>query len=189
MKYIVLLGLLLGAFFVHGANPAFSDFNTNQFSTTGNKIAIKPGALVTNIVSSNLTAGVVINPTDGNAITNLNGTNIVGNVTAALSVRGTITNQFIPPFKAPFSTNYTVTAADSVLALIGTNQPITLENGTNGLTPGRWVCFIMSSTTGFGSATITNANGVQTVLGASTLSQTITNLQSLTLIWDGSNWR
>lgn len=199
MKYIVSLGLLLGAFFVRGANPGFGDFNTNQFSTTGNKIAIKPNALLTNInansitgavsLASNIVAGAILNPANGSALTNLNGTNIVGHVASSLSVLGVLTNQFIPPFKPPFSTNYTVSAADSVMALTGTNQVITLENGTNGVTSGRWVTFLMSSTTGAGTGVITNANGVQTVLTSTGLSQTITNGQSLTLVWDGSNWR
>lgn len=139
--------------------------------------------------AANISAGAVLNPANGNALTNLNATNIVGNVASALSLLGVATNQFIPPFKAPFSTNYTVSAADSVMPLTGTNQVITLENGTNGVTAGRWVTFLISSTTGAGTAVITNANGVQTVLTATALSQTITNGQSLTLVWDGSNWR
>lgn len=51
----ILLSLFIIALFaveVHGANPAFTDFNTNQFSTTGNKIAIKSGASVTNLTNN-----------------------------------------------------------------------------------------------------------------------------------------
>lgn len=102
----------------------------------------------------------------------------------------TFTLPTLGPFKAPFSTNYTITAADQIIAFNGTNQVITLENGTNGpVTAGRIVCVIDSGTTGFCTAVVTNANGVQTVLTATALSQTITNGQSLTLIWDGANWR
>lgn len=107
---------------------------------------------------------------DGGGVTNIQCTNIV------LAV------------KSPFSTNYTVRLVDQVLACTGTNQILTLPEG-NGAMTGRIFCFLMSSTTGYGSAIVTNGNGAQTVLTAADLSQTITNGQSLTVIWDGANWR
>ena len=94
-----------------------------------------------------------------------------------------------PAFKAPFSTNYTVAATDQIICVTGTNQLITLPNGTNGIPSGRIYSILLSSTTGYGTAVITNANGVQTIRTAAALSETITNGQSLTLLWDGANWR
>jgi hypothetical protein len=91
--------------------------------------------------------------------------------------------------KTPFYTNYTVSITNQVVCCIGTNQLITLPNITNTATTGRLFVFLMSSTNGYGSAIITNANGVQTVRTSSGLSETITNGQSLTLISDGTNWR
>jgi hypothetical protein len=91
--------------------------------------------------------------------------------------------------KRSFSTNYTVNLTDQVLACAGTNQLLTLPNGTNNVPDGTIFCFLMSSTTGDGSAIVTNANGVQTILTATNLTQTITNGQSLTVLWDGANWR
>lgn len=95
----------------------------------------------------------------------------------------------IPPLKVAFSTNYTVAVADSVLSCTGTNQLITLPNITNNVPIGRTICVLVSSTTGYGSVIVTNANGVQTIRTFDALSETITNGQSLTLINDGSNWR
>lgn len=42
--------LILGLLPLNAANPAFQDFNTNQFGTTGNKVSVKSGALMTNAV-------------------------------------------------------------------------------------------------------------------------------------------
>lgn len=49
MKHLLIVGLLLAAFFVHAANPAFTDFNTNQFDVTGRMVTIKSNAAVTNL--------------------------------------------------------------------------------------------------------------------------------------------
>lgn len=57
MKFLqVLCLLILMASCAHAANPAFTDFNTTQFGTNANKVAIKPGVLITNqvMVSNNV---------------------------------------------------------------------------------------------------------------------------------------
>lgn len=85
------LALVAGA-----ANPSFESFNTNQFSTTGNKVAIRPGAKLTNVVMSgtpnigdvwtatnNLGGGYwasAVNPTNGQ--TAIQVTNIVMGIAA-----------------------------------------------------------------------------------------------------------
>ena len=51
MKLLIALLTLGTALAAHAANPAFQDFNTNQFGTTGNKVFFKSsgnGAVVTN---------------------------------------------------------------------------------------------------------------------------------------------
>lgn len=40
---------------LRGANPAFQDFNTNQFGTAGNKVAVKSGVLLTNVIADKVT--------------------------------------------------------------------------------------------------------------------------------------
>ena len=52
MKTLLSLTLTLLAIIAHAANPAFTDFNANQFGTTGNKVFMKAtgnGAVVTNL--------------------------------------------------------------------------------------------------------------------------------------------
>lgn len=164
----------------NGLAPVAVGIKTNSSVLVNNltNINFVSGAntTVTGLVSgASVTIGISASSadpvTDGSGITNIQCTNIV----LAL--------------KAPFSTNYTVSLVDQVLACTGTNQILTLPNGTNGVMSGTIFSFLMSSTTGYGSAVVTNANGVQTVLTAEGLSQTITNGQSLTLLWDGVNWR
>ncbi len=148
-------------------------------------------AFVTNLYTTNLT--VLLNTTNQN----LNASQYVrtdANKVLASTVDGASwtnvqsTNIFLNS-KATFTTNYTVRLVDQVLYCSGTNQLLTLPNGTNGVPSGTLFSFLMSSATGYGSAIVTNANGVQTVLTAAALSQTITNGQSLTILWDGANWR
>lgn len=98
-------------------------------------------------------------------------------------------NKFIPAFKFITSTNYTCLVTDTVIQGNGTNQIVTLLNGTNGVTAGSLFTFLLTSTNAFQSMIVTNANGVQTILTSTALAQTITNGQSLTVLWDGSNWR
>jgi signal transduction protein with GAF and PtsI domain len=62
-------------------------------------------------------------------------------------------------------------------------QTVVLPNATN-CTPGRIVSIISAMTTG--SVVVTNANGVQTVMGGASISVPATN--HATLITDGSNW-
>ena len=107
-------------------------------------------------------------------------------ITAGQTIQST---NIVNAFKAPFSTNYPVVLSDSIICSTGTNQLITLPNITNGVPNGKMFTILISSTTGYGSAIVTNANGVQTILKAAALSQTITNGQSLTVISDGGNWR
>lgn len=95
------------------------------------------------------------------------------------------TNGFIPQIKASFSTNYTTAVSDAVLFCTGTNQLITLLNATNSATvPGKTLTIVVASTTG--SVIVTNANGVQTVLG--TLSASVPATNRISLITDGLNW-
>lgn len=47
MKKLLLIALLLVPMFARAANPAFTDFNTNQFDTTGNKVALKSSGVST----------------------------------------------------------------------------------------------------------------------------------------------
>lgn len=49
MKTLLTFLFLFVAVAVHAANPAFTDFNSNQFDTTGNKVAVESGAILTNI--------------------------------------------------------------------------------------------------------------------------------------------
>lgn len=98
-----------------------------------------------------------------------------------------MSTNLVASFKSPFYTDYSVVYTDEILACTGTNQLLTLPNPAN--KAGRYFVFLMSSTTGYGSAIITNHNGSTTILTAAALSQTITNGQSLTVISDGTNWR
>jgi len=50
MKRILFVFLVLCSVSARAANPAFTDFNTNQFGTINNKVAIKNAALTTNLV-------------------------------------------------------------------------------------------------------------------------------------------
>lgn len=57
MRLLTTLFLFFMALAVEAANPAFTDFNTNQFNVGGNKVGVKNGALLTNLnVSFLLTA-------------------------------------------------------------------------------------------------------------------------------------
>lgn len=58
MKLRFLLALLLLPLMAHGANPAFQDFATNQFNTTGNKVvAVQGRTLFVDSVYGNNAAG------------------------------------------------------------------------------------------------------------------------------------
>lgn len=51
-SFLIFAGALLSAFLIQAApvgNPGFADFNTNQFSTTGRKVSLLNGAVVTNL--------------------------------------------------------------------------------------------------------------------------------------------
>lgn len=106
---------------------------------------------------------------NGYALTNIQSTNIVTNV------------------RDMGSTNYTITPIASFFYGQGTNQLVVLPNCTN--TPAGTTLTIALTGTAYASAIVTNANGVQTILTAAGLSQTITNGQSITLVNTGSVWR
>ncbi len=112
----------------------------------------------------------LIGTVDAVGLTNVQSTNIVINL------------------KAAFSTNFTCTRLFSAYVLSGTNQLLTLENGTNGV-PSGWVQAFVLDGTAYATAIVTNANGVQNVLATGALSQTITNGQSLVVMWTGTSWR
>lgn len=59
MKTLLLLITCLLGLSARAASPSFQDFNTNQFGVGGNKVAIKSGALLTNISGSGLQASSV----------------------------------------------------------------------------------------------------------------------------------
>jgi hypothetical protein len=97
---------------------------------------------------------------------------------------GSLIGQQFPPTKA-VATNYTASVTDAVLFCTGTNQLITLPNCTNTATPaGLMLTVVVATTTG--SAIVTNANGVQTVLGD--LKVHINSTNRLTVINDGTKW-
>ncbi len=61
MKYTLTFLICLMTISANAANPAFGDFNANQFGTTGNKVAVKSGVLLTNpIVDVKLTVGTLV---------------------------------------------------------------------------------------------------------------------------------
>ena len=98
-----------------------------------------------------------------------------------------ITN-LIHAFKFITSTNYTIQAGDLIVQGSGTNQIVTLPSAAT-TDVGKFYVFTLSSTNAHQSMIVTNANGAQTILSATALSQTITNGQSLTIFSDGANWR
>lgn len=91
-------------------------------------------------------------------------------------------------FKYITSTNYTLQASDVIVEGSGTNQVVTLLNATTAPLA-RFYTFVLSSTNAGQSMVITNATGAQSILSFGTLSQTLTNGQSLTIFSDGANWR
>lgn len=67
MKRFLTFAFCLMAATLFAANPAFTDFNSNQFGTSGNKVVIKSGTLLTNpVVNSGVITG------NGAGLTNLN---------------------------------------------------------------------------------------------------------------------
>ena len=52
MKKLLCILLLLATPLLRAANPAFTDFNTGQFGTAGNKVAIKDGVRTTNLTDA-----------------------------------------------------------------------------------------------------------------------------------------
>ena len=102
-------------------------------------------------------------------------------------VQGVVSNNnFIYPEKLSFTTNYTLTTNDVLVFCNGTNQVITCMDNTNAATPAGkfWMIYCINAT---GSVIVTNANGVETIKGS--LSQTVTNGQTLSIVSDGSNYR
>lgn len=110
-----------------------------------------------------------------------------GNVTMTIDkTNGSITAKtFIPNVKTT-TTNYTASATDSIIFVTGTNVTITLLDATNATTQAGRMLSVMGANVNGGTTIVTNANGVQTVLGALSISFTATN--RATFITDGANW-
>ncbi len=100
-----------------GATPAFSDFDTTQFVTTGNKVKIKNGVITTNLVDNgNVIIGGNLSVTG--AITSVNGT-LVSNMTDNWTNSATQYSAI-----KMYATN-TASLAGSMLLDLGTNaKPI-----------------------------------------------------------------
>lgn len=139
-----------------------------------NGVGITNGAVTaSSFAASGTNPGYLAVSDDSAEVIKLNGTN--GLVTAT---------GFLSACRAAFSTNYSVATTDSVLFCTGTNQVITLLNATNSTPVGRMLTIVAASTTG--SVIVTNANGVQTILGG--LSVSVPSTNRLTVVCDGSNW-
>lgn len=149
---------------------------------------LNPAAIVTNTPAAGdiiqFTSATTAKATSTATVTSITFESAAGDASGMTNYMST---NLVAGFKAPFYTDYSVVYTDEILACTGTNQLLTLPNPAN--KAGRYFVFLMSSTTGYGSAIITNHNGSTTILTAAALSQTITNGQSLTVISDGTNWR
>lgn len=55
MRILIAFIFALLAVSVEAANPSFGSFNTNQFNVTGNKVAVRVGAPLTNIIANGIT--------------------------------------------------------------------------------------------------------------------------------------
>lgn len=78
-KLLAFLFMVGGAEMLHSAGPAFQDLNANQFNIGGNKVSIKDGALLTNIVIPGLTV------TSNLTIVLSNSVLVISNLALALS--------------------------------------------------------------------------------------------------------
>ncbi len=70
MKFIITFLLLAATIVGRAANPAYQDFNANQFGVNGNKVRLKSGVIVTNPV---IGAGTLTGQITTGAVTNENG--------------------------------------------------------------------------------------------------------------------
>jgi len=166
---------------IGGAGPQGATGATGATGPAGPAPAI-------NTNSVQLSSGAsTINFVDGE---NTTVTGAVSGATATIGIsiprNGVIyANTFIPAVKGLFSTNYTCATSDAILFCTGTNQVITLLDATNAATiTGKSFTIISASTTG--SVIVTNANGVQTILGALQLAVPGTN--KVTVVSNGSAW-
>jgi hypothetical protein len=91
MRYLLLLLALCWT--ARGANPSFGDFNTNQFTTNANKVAIKDGVKLTNAVLAGAITGAYAefaNNVQVDGQLDIVGTgNLQGRALSALSQNGT----------------------------------------------------------------------------------------------------
>lgn len=87
-KILLLVFILMLVVSAKAANPAFQDFNTNQHSTTGNKVAIRVSALMTNVHHHR---DLIIT---NNADIRLYAWENAGAVTAAVGAAGALTGQY-----------------------------------------------------------------------------------------------
>lgn len=127
MKTVALFLCLLSVR-LFAANPSFNDFNANQFSTTGNKVAIKPGALITNLGIASTISGVLSSNAGGTliTITNLPGFNGVTNGYTTNVPPQAIDNQFSPVLNLTYGaySNTIVTRSNVTV----TSSPFTNQN-------------------------------------------------------------
>lgn len=170
---------------VHTASNVAGASITNRAGglTAGASIAAANGSALTNLSASNLASGIVPDARLTNSAL-LNGNNVFTGSSTVSHLYSTGA-QYAKTFST--ETNYTFSASDTVVFVTGTNVTITLPNCTN-TTAGRIVQVLVDNN--YGSAVVTNANGVQKLNGA--LSQTLgasgTATNSFTSVNTGSNW-
>ncbi len=101
MKFIVAFMVLLVTVAGRAANPAFQDFNANQFGVNGNKVRLQSGVIITNPVigsgtlTGRITTGAATNE-NGSRVAYLSDTNGLGGgggtyTNNATGIPGTIT--------------------------------------------------------------------------------------------------
>ncbi len=194
MKTLLITVAFLVACAGHAANPAFTDFITNQFDVTGNKVRISPSAVVTNntIITTNLT--VLNSLTVSNIITT--NITIVNNLTTSnlfyITGKGNtliITNNILMPWTTlAFSgaSNVTANLTNSMFALTLTNNAFfTAPSSLPGTTHAQTIQIHLKQD-GTGARTIMMTNGSWIVSGSSAAanaSPTInTNANGITIL-------
>lgn len=133
MRTLVLfICILLVAPFIRAANPAFTDFNTNQFRTSGNKVTVKDGANLTNTVLRTailydpvLTNALLINPSISTTLSNVTivGVLTVPELDASLIITTNgiaFTDTLVANFGTPDAGTYPVKYSSDVITSKGT---------------------------------------------------------------------
>lgn len=108
-------------------------------------------------------------------------------VSGSVAVAGTVfpTNGVALQTKSSFFTNFTAIPSIQVYCCNGTNQLITLPDCTN-TTP--YIIYRFACTNKYGSFTLTNANGVQTIRDGLSLSFKQVGIGSPSFFHDGAAW-